>query len=63
MIYISVGFVVVAGAIIGGLAGNLVEDGKYREILIATGPETIFDENKVDKLFNKIKEIRNRAVA
>jgi len=26
-----------AGAIIGGLAGNLVEDGKYREILIATG--------------------------
>ena len=27
----------VAGAVIGGLAGNLVEDGKYREILIATG--------------------------
>ncbi len=26
-----------AGALIGGLAGNLVEDGKYREILIATG--------------------------
>ena len=26
-----------AGAIIGGLAGNLVEDGQYREILIATG--------------------------
>ena len=26
-----------AGALIGGLAGNLVEDGQYREILIATG--------------------------
>ena len=26
-----------AGAIIGGLAGDLVEDGQYREILIATG--------------------------
>ncbi len=27
----------VTGAIIGGLAGSLVEDGQYREILIATG--------------------------
>ena len=26
-----------AGALIGGLAGELVDDGKYREILIATG--------------------------
>ena len=25
------------GALIGGLAGNLVEDGQYREIVIATG--------------------------
>lgn len=31
--------------------------------VVPTGPETIFDESKVDKLFNKIKEIRTRAVA
>ena len=31
--------------------------------VVPTGPETIFDENKIDKLFNKIKEIRNKAVA
>ena len=31
--------------------------------VVPTGPETIFDESKVDILFNKIKEIRNRAVA
>ena len=27
----------VVGAIIGGVAGSLVEDGQYREVLIATG--------------------------
>jgi outer membrane lipoprotein SlyB len=27
----------VAGAIIGGLAGNLIDNGKFREILIASG--------------------------
>ena len=31
--------------------------------VVPTGPETIFDESKVDKLFNKINEIRSRAVA
>ena len=31
--------------------------------VVPTGPETIFDESKVDILFNKIKEIRSRAVA
>ena len=31
--------------------------------VVPTGPETIFDESNVDKLFNKINEIRSRAVA
>ena len=31
--------------------------------VVSTGPESIFDENKIEVLFKKIDEIRNKAIA
>ena len=31
--------------------------------LASSGPENLFEENKIDILFNKINEIKNRAIA